>query len=153
MVQECNAYPQEIISLFVDNELDPDQAKEVSNHVRICLICADQAAKFQKLGQVFEAHATQALAKTIPVLVTDRAHGKPHGKHLSLPARLFNSMNLYVKLASLVAVAFLLILAVFQNPSQIGPSAIVKSLDTTASSVMIIETPTEKHTIIWFSET
>lgn len=153
MAKKCHQYSQEIISLFVDNELDPNKTEEVSSHVRLCRDCADQAAKFRKLGRVFDTHATQQLAqvKAVPLIRTARPIKSAQG----ILGRLFRGMtgHLYVKLASLAAVATLLILAFFQGPSQVGPSAIVKSLDTTASSVMIIETPTKKHTIIWFSET
>ena len=153
MAKKCNQYSQEIISLFVDNELDPDKTEEVLSHVRLCQDCTDQVTKFRKLSRVFDAHTTQQFAQVKAVFIIRRA--RPFTIDQGILGRLFKGMrdHLYVKLASLAAVATLLILAVFQGPSQIGPSAIVKSLDTTASSVMIIETPTEKHTIIWFSET
>lgn len=64
-----------------------------------------------------------------------------------------------VKLASLGTAALVLAVALLpwagdppldQAPE---PSAIVKSVDTNGSSVMIIETTNTRHTIIWFSET
>ncbi len=62
--------------------------------------------------------------------------------------------NIYLKLASIAAI-LMISLYTFQGglftPS--GPSAIVKSVDTDFTSVMIIETQNKKHTIIWFSET
>jgi hypothetical protein len=105
--------------------------------------------------QVAQAQVAQALIAQASSLNMGKKFSSP-GKHNGPIARFFGSPtdHLYIKLASLTAVAALLILIVFQPPPpQLSPSAIVKSLDTNASSVMIIETLKEKHTIIWFSET
>jgi len=149
MTQQCSKYTQKFISRFVDNELDPARTMEFSFHLKNCQDCAKLVTKFQKLGIVFNTHVATQIAQASPVdlATTPLDYEKPNG--------LFGRMtdHLYIKLASLTAVAALLILAVFQGAPPAGPSAIVKSLDTNASSVMIIETIKEKHTIIWFSET
>jgi anti-sigma factor RsiW len=149
MTQQCNKYTEKFISRFVDNELDPARTMEFSSHLGDCPDCAEVVAKFQKLGIVFNTHAARQIARVSPVdmATTPLDCAKPTG--------IFGRMtdHLYIKLASLTAVAALLILAVFDGAPPVGPSAIVKSLDTNASSVMIIETIKEKHTIIWFSET
>ena len=157
MTQQCSKYTEEFISRFVDNELDPVGTMEFSSHLGDCQDCAEVVAKFQKLGTLFNTHInthinTHAARQIARVSRVDMAttlldYAKPTG--------IFGRMtdHLYIKLASLTAVAALLILAVFQGAPPVGPSAIVKSLDTNASSVMIIETIKEKHTIIWFSET
>lgn len=157
MTQKCSKYTEEFISRFVDNELDPARTMEFSSHLGDCRDCAKLVAKFQKLGTIFNTHInTQinthaarqiALLSPVDMATTHFDYAKPTG--------LFGRMtdHLYIKLASLTAVAALLILVVFDGAPPVGPSAIVKSLDTNASSVMIIETIKKKHTIIWFSET
>lgn len=149
MTEQCSKYTEKFISRFVDNEVDPVRSMEFSSHLGKCPDCAKIVARFQKLGVVFNTHAERQIALVSPMEIAAKPldYGKPTG--------LFGRMtdHLYIKLASLTAVAALLILAVFQGTPSTGPSAIVKSLDTNASSVMIIETIKEKHTIIWFSET
>ncbi len=156
MKQQCSKYTQKFISRFIDNELDPARTKKFSSHLGHCPDCADQVARFQKLSIIFNEYATTQVAqsKVSPMDMAANSlslgSGKSHG--------IFNRFgmltdHMYIKLASLTAVAALLILAVFHGSAPTGPSAIVKSLDTNASSVMIIETQKEKHTIIWFSET
>jgi anti-sigma factor RsiW len=150
MKKPCSKYNKAIISQFVDKELDPVKTVELSAHLETCPDCADQVARFQTLGIVFNTHSAKQIAQASPL---DMA---PHPLGAGKPNGLFGWVtdHLYVKLASLTLVAALMILAVFQGTSPpTDPSAIVKSLDTNASSVMIIETLTEKHTIIWFSET
>lgn len=143
------------MSQFVDGELDLEKTEAVSSHVTHCRACADQVASLQKLSRVFKDHTTRQTAQIkmahIPGAVGPGEPRTPLGRLEPV----FRGMtgHLLLKLASLAAVAIFLILAVSQDSPQMGPSAIVKSLDTTASSVMIIETPIEKHTIIWFSET
>jgi len=156
MTQQCSRYTQKIIGQFVDNELAPDKTMELSSHIEHCQDCAGQAARLRKLSAVFNSHVTTQADKINfsprNMAATPIDHGKAHGFFV----RFFGGItdHLYIKLASLGAVAALLILAVFQGaPPPVSPSAIVKSLDTNASSVMIIETLREKHTIIWFSET
>lgn len=148
MKKPCSKYTKEIISQFVDNELDPASTMELSSHLGICPDCAELVARFQTIGIVFSNHAATQAAQISPLAPHPLDPGKPGG--------LFGWTidHLAIKLASLTAVAVLMILAVFQwTPPPGDPSAIVKSLDTNASSVMIIETLSEKHTIIWFSET
>jgi anti-sigma factor RsiW len=149
MTQQCSKYTERFISRFVDNELDPVRTMEFSSHLADCPDCAQTAARFQNLGVVFNAHTQRQIAR---VSCLETASNFPDDKK---PTGRWGKItdHLYIKLASLTAVAALLILAVFQGTPPAGPSAIVKSLDTNASSVMIIETIKEKHTIIWFSET
>jgi RNA polymerase sigma-70 factor (ECF subfamily) len=60
-------------------------------------------------------------------------------------------------LVAAASLAALFVIAVFaltnDGPAIAGPSAIVKSIDTDYTAVMIFETPETHHTIIWYSET
>ena len=149
MTQQCSKYTEKFISRFVDNELDTANTMEFSSHLGSCPDCEKTVARFENIGIVFNTHAQRQIARVSSMATTST--GLDYKKSTGLFGRMTD--HLYIKLASLTAVAALLILAVFQTTPPTGPSAIVKSLDTNASSVMIIETLTEKHTIIWFSET
>ncbi len=155
MSPPCRQYTPEFISQFVDGELDLEKTEAVSSHVTHCRACADQVASLQKLARVFNDHTTRQMALVKMAHIPGAARPGFGVAPMGSLGPLFRGMTDHwtLKLASLAAMAIFLILAVSQDPSQMGPSAIVKSLDTTASSVMIIETPIEKHTIIWFSET
>jgi len=149
MTHQCSKYTEKFISRFVDNELDPANTMEFSSHLESCPDCGETVARFENIGLVFNTHAQRQIARVSSMATAST------GLEYKKPTGLFGRMtdHLYIKLASLTAVAALLILAVFQTTPPTAPSAIVKSLDTNASSVMIIETIKEKHTIIWFSET
>ncbi len=154
MTQKCSKYTEKFISQFVDNEWGPAKTLEFSSHLDHCPDCAGQVARLQKLANVFEAHTTaQVQQKTSYMAMEHPGFARGILNRFNRFIRGGMTDHLYIKLASLTAVAVLLILAVFQGNTPMGPSAIVKFLDTNASSVMIIETEKEKHTIIWFSET
>ncbi len=154
MTRHCSKYTEKFISQYIDNELDSARSMEFSSHLGNCPGCTGKVNDFKRLSIVFNNHTATQVAQASSL---DMAKKFPNpGKHNGPVARFFGSLSdhLYIKLAFFTAVASLLILIVFQPPPpQLSPSAIVKSLDTNASSVMIIETLKEKHTIIWFSET
>jgi hypothetical protein len=169
MTRHCSKYTEKFISQYIDNELDSARSMEFSSHLGNCPDCKEKVNDFKRLSIVFNNHTetqvaqaqvaqaqvAQAQVAQASSLNMAKKFSNP-GKHNGPFARFFKSPtdHLYIKLASLSAIAALLILIVFQPPPpQVSPSAIVKSLDTNASSVMIVETLNEKHTIIWFSET
>lgn len=154
----CKAYSQEFISRFVDNEVTADDHEAFTRHMAQCHSCAQKEAKFRQITQGFQQHvSTQATAinRQMSHTTMDR---KPSmlKRFLSLfsgPSG--RSQRFGIKLASLGAAALIIVVAVFPwtKETQPGPSAIVNSVDTYGSSVMIIETADTQHTIIWFSET
>ncbi|RLC03009.1 MAG: hypothetical protein DRH34_06420 [Deltaproteobacteria bacterium] len=148
MKKTCSRYRSEDISRFVDNELSQARYHELAKHLRDCPDCRSLVEKYKNLTVMFNDHAGHTGLKIDPaalkqnlVLTTQSSLKKILG-------------NIYLKLASIAAI---LIISLFWFQGGMfrstGPSAIVTSVDTDFSSVMIIETQKKKHTIIWFSET
>ena len=156
MEKTCNAYTPEDISRFVDNELPHNLYHALAQHLNLCSDCSRLAKEYRTLSAVFTDHADQEILKIDPtklkqklVLTIQNSEKKSLGNTFG-----FFGKNIYLKLASIAAI-LMISLFTFQGGlfDPIGPSAIVKSIDTDFASVMIIETQKEKHTIIWFSET
>lgn len=155
------------MSLFVDHALSKEQAMALSAHAETCPSCAKRIEQLQTMGQSFERHAQGYADKSrsIQVPLADPVKGSIRNRVQAL-FEFFRTPVL--RRASITALVFILTLSFFQMnagkspgpaldkgssglPSA-APSAIVKTVDTESSSVMIFETEKEKHTIIWFSE-
>ncbi|NOX35880.1 MAG: hypothetical protein GXP56_19490 [Deltaproteobacteria bacterium] len=156
MKKTCSRYTPEKISRFVDNELSQDQYYAVSQHIIHCPDCNRLAGQYKSLSAVFNDHADQQKLQINPDRLRQKLlQNTPCSKKNLLGNILvFFSKNIYLQLAS-IAVILIICLFSFQGSlfGPTGPSAIVTSVDTDFTSVMIIETQKEKHTIIWFSET
>ncbi len=157
MKDDCPTYSLEHLSLFADGELPQKDANDLEAHLLTCSACTRRLENLSEINHCFDGHV-RALTKqeNQPVSVTG-AWPWPKGRFKNLFGRATNPLSL--KLASLGAMALIAMVAVFNIPmhdnpipSGASPSAIVKSVDTDSSSVMILETETDKHTIIWFSE-
>lgn len=78
-----------------------------------------------------------------------------HGKQPFFSNQFFNTRKFYLQLTSVAAIILVSISMIYlqKEPSfSGGPSAIITSVDGDISSVMILETQEEKHTIIWYKE-
>lgn len=160
MAEPCKKYSSEQISRFVDRELSNETLKAIEDHQKTCTQCRDLIVSYQAFGKQFSDHADQKITAIDP----EKIKAGLESKRTARPGLFkgWTRQNIYLKLASIVAIVGIS-LAVFQSipgtrlrpagpEALIEPSAIVKSLDTDFSSVMIIETQKQKHTIIWYSE-
>jgi len=147
----CNRYSEEFISRFVDQEVTPFDHSTFIRHMNDCQDCAELESKFRLMTSGFERHVdsqTLRIKKESPPISFE--------KQLAWKNRY---RNLTLKLASLGTAALIFTVALLPwagDPARDRihePSAIVNSVDTYGSSVMIIETVNTQHTIIWFSET
>ncbi|WP_022664573.1 anti-sigma factor family protein [Desulfospira joergensenii] len=166
----CSAYSLKTLSLFADNELSEEETQTLSLHIQSCPLCADRVDRFRGMDRAFDLYAQDRTDRTRPVQISmDRlAPSSFKDRFQTLFGILKNPTAL--RLASITAAALIISLALFQMntdkspgpdmgpialpgiaPSA-APSAIVKTVDTESSSVMILETEIGKHTIIWFSE-
>ncbi|WDP89647.1 MAG: zf-HC2 domain-containing protein [Desulfobacter sp.] len=144
----CTAYSEEFISRFVDNEVSSYKRDAFIRHMAGCPDCAAKEAAYRQLSLGVSRHIdaqAQRIQNELPPISVRRTT-RPGGRR--------RSRGFTLKLASLGTAALILAVAVFpwtRTPIN-EPSAIVNSVDTTGSSVMIIDTPDTRHTIIWFSE-
>lgn len=161
----CSQYTEETISRYVDRELPSDEMAAVTDHLADCRACRRQVETLRMVTDIFDSRTDRIVADQPPVPVP--APGPSFRERLTEWLTAAFGRHRYLKLASLAVVALVTTLAVFQGisdpPGQAGPgpagtglhdpSAIVKSVDTDYSSVMILETEGRQHTIIWLSET
>ena len=153
MTKPCSQYTTEQISRFIDKELPDDQYQTLLRHQETCPACRECIETYTRAGQIFAAQVQGRVDALDPDALPDRLtpYFENNLSERQRPSGSWFGKNIYLKLASIVAILVIGTIAFQDQPS--GPSAIVKSIDTDYSSVMIIETQKEKHTIIWFSET
>jgi len=149
MKKTCSMYMSEDLSRFVDNELSQSRYHELAKHLHHCSDCSRLVEQYKTLSVMFNEHADNKGLKLDPDALKQNFVEATQSSQTKIPG------NIYLKLASIAAI-LMISLFWFQGGmfrSTEGPSAIVTSVDTDFSSVMIIETQKKKHTIIWFSET
>jgi hypothetical protein len=156
MKKSCSQYTPEDISMFVDNELARDKYQGLVQHLEQCSHCSSLVKNYKTLSAAFKNYTQSKIPEIDSARVKqklDQAIQNSENKPLKNIFGLFGK-NTYLKIASIAAI-LMITLFTFQNElfTPTGPSAIVKYVDTDFSSVMIIETQKEQHTIIWFSET
>jgi Putative zinc-finger len=157
MENKCDLYTSKDISRFIDGELSSEKRRSIEHHLSICTDCNRLVDSYESVSLVFSRHADRQSMGSSVILGLERrlektvlhSQEKPSGKISGLFGK-----NIYLKLASILAV---LMIGLFPFDEDLlndssGPSAIVNSIDAEYTSVMIIETQEEKHTIIWFSE-
>jgi len=156
MKKPCNKYGTEEISRFVDNELPRNQYHELAQHLHHCPDCRLIVERCKSISAVFNDHAGQQGLKIDPAELKQKLNSTIQNSQKKSFENIFGFLgkNIYLKLASITAILMIGLFA-FQGSlfDPAGPSAIVTSVNTDFSSVMIFETQKEKHTIIWFSET
>ncbi len=157
MKTKCSKYTPKDISRFVDNELFEDQCKTLAQHIEQCPHCSQLSMHYRTLSIAFNDHVREKQDLKINKAVLEQKFNsviqnnekKPWGNIFG-----FSKKFIVVKLAG-IAMISLISLFTFQKVlfTPMGPSAIIKYVDTDYSSVMIIETQKKQHTIIWFNET
>lgn len=156
MKKSCGQYTPEDISMFVDNELSRDKYQGLVQHLEQCPHCSSLVKNYKTLSVAFKSHTQSEISQIDSARVKqklDQTIQNSENKPLKNSFGLFGK-NTYLKIASIAAI-LMITLFTLQNKlfTPTGPSAIIKYVDTDFSSVMIIETKKEQHTIIWYSET
>lgn len=156
MTKTCGRYTEQEMSRFIDGELPRQQLLQIRQHLDVCPACQDLAEKFRDVTQTFNELAE------LPGMVIDparlyRTMEKPAEKSGRLSIGRFFSRPARPLLAAAASIAALFLISVVALKHDVispaGPSAIVTSIETEYTAVMILETPDNHHTIIWYSET
>ena len=146
----CDA---ELISRYIDNELDDDELAGVKTHITDCASCRKRFDDYDKIGARLNSlikTRTAVTAGTFENKVTEAIRKKNnagfHGwKDVIFSKRMWAPVGLAVSIT-------LMFMFFSSNPAPIGPTAIVSSLSGSGSSVVILETTETRQTIIWYSE-
>ena len=149
---ECD---EELIDRYFDGELSLKEHDRISRHLKDCPSCQKTLQNNQAISTVFrdnlKREVSQADFGVLETRVLDQIRQKenPWWERIT---KLFFSNKLLIP-ATAVA-ALILFFAITREPTTIsGPSAIIEAFSGEVSSVMIIETPKSRQTIIWYKET
>ncbi len=149
-----------VLHRFFDNELGPEEHARTREHVRQCPSCQESLQKNRSLSDLFVRSVEKAVSQTnfdaLEKQVLSRVESgkrkKEKGKRKK--ENLFSgfSRRILVPAAAMAGIVLLVFSLTGPPESAPGPSAIINSFTGDISSVMIMETPKSRQTIIWFNE-
>ncbi|MEE4365277.1 MAG: zf-HC2 domain-containing protein [Desulfotignum sp.] len=156
MTETCGKYSKKQISRYIDGELPRHQLQQIQQHLDTCPACRDLVAQFLDVSRSFNEMA-ELPGVAIDLTCLYQTMGKPVEKSAKPWTSRFFSKPVRPFLATAVSIAALFFISVYapnhDETVTTGPSAIVTSINTDYTAVMILETPDTHHTIIWYSET
>ncbi|MBW1896198.1 MAG: zf-HC2 domain-containing protein [Deltaproteobacteria bacterium] len=144
-----------LLDRFVDQEVGPEEQAQISEHLGQCPSCQKALQDLRAISTLFKTSMERGILygrlEDLEEQVMTRIHGTRVSWWLRLKELLF-SKKLYIPAAAAAAVALFVYLTMPSAPVR-GPSAIINSFTGEITSVMIIETPRSRQTILWFHET
>ena len=148
---ECD---EELIGRYLDGETSQEEYDRISRHLKDCLSCQKTLRDHQDISTVFkevlQREASQADFAELETRILDQIRQKEGAwwKRISRPVF---SARLLVPASAMAAL--ILFFAITRGPETIaGPSAVIEAFSGEVSSVMIIETPESRQTILWYKE-
>ena len=150
--QSCD---QRLLSRYYDGELDSARHEQVARHLEGCPQCRRELEALARLSAnvtaAVSAAADQAPLEGLDARIIERIRKEAPAaegtwlRRLLLPRRLVP--------AAAVVIAFIAVGLSLRMPDDAAePSAIVESFSGSVSTVMIVETPETRQTILWFEE-
>ena len=142
------------ISQFYDKELGPEDDDRARKHIDSCPICSDTFEDLKDLSERVGVHIFSQYSETDGATAEENVLKGIDRKNIPWWKRgrgTFFSKRTLIPVTTMAA----LIIALFTvlRPAPVpGPSAIISSLTTSMSSVIIMETPKTRQTILWFNE-
>lgn len=149
---ECN---EELIGRYLDGETSQEEYDRISRHLKDCPSCQKILRDHQNISTVFrevlQKEVSQADFADLETRVLGQIRQKKEYPWWERISRLVFSAKLLVP-ASAIAV-LIIFFAITREPATIaGPSAVIEAFSGEVSSVMIIETPKSRQTILWYKE-
>ena len=155
MTRPCGRYSEKQISRFVDGALSRQALEQIRQHLDTCSACRDLADQFREVTKTFDELAAQPGRAIDPdrlYRAMQETEKKPAESRTSgFFSRRFRPLLAAASVAALVIIGGIALIDNTIRPD--SPSAIVTSIDTEYTAVMIFETPDTHHTIIWYSDT
>jgi len=147
----------EMLSRFFDNELESDEHTLTDAHLSTCSECRKTLSEYQRLSGFFAGGFQKAVLHHSHPDMLETALLNRIRKTRPRPMTKFSSLLTSGRVLIPAAAALGLFLFFYFSPDipipVAGPSAIINSFSGDTSSVMIMETPESRQTIIWFNET
>lgn len=142
----------DLISRYLDKELDGDGLERVKAHIAGCDSCSARLSDYNKIGADLNSSLcsqstaiTGELVDSVVKSIRKKKRSWLRGwKDYILTKRTLVPVGL--------AMSISIMALIFSSNTPTGPSAIIASLSGSGSSVMIMETSETRQTILWFSE-
>jgi hypothetical protein len=153
-----------LLNRFMDGELSVAEHHRVAAHVESCPDCLKLLDETRRLSSLLKIGVQQAAEKVdsreMERMISSRVleyrqSGKTAGNWswLPLPTGLIIPKRIFLPAAATIAALAVVVLTLLGRPDSLTrPSAIVQSFQGSVTSVMILETPRSRETILWFSE-
>ena len=140
-----------LMERYFDHELNPEDRARAEAHLTICPACRRLLEKNRLVAEIFRSDPAAVLTEgekaALEVQVLARASRHSWDVWDWLKAKRL------VPLAAATALLVAVFSYLLEPAPPSGPSAIVNSFQGDVSSVVILETPDNHNTIIWFVET
>lgn len=164
MKNEQTSCDQALLNRFMDGEVTSEEHRRVTVHLEHCPACRKALDENRRLSHLLQAKVRRTLDdadlqeietgvyRRLDAYREKRKHAGgalrwPLPVHLTLPKRVL------LPAAVGVAAVVMMVVVLFSRPGPVtSPSAIVQSFQGSVTSVMILETPISRETILWFSE-
>ncbi|MBN1831081.1 MAG: zf-HC2 domain-containing protein [Deltaproteobacteria bacterium] len=144
----------ELISRYYDGELGRVERSQVESHILVCSSCKKMLEDLKTISSQYGAHlARQPIGidtRETEEHVLDRLR-REETPWWAKVKETFLSKKILVSATATACVALLLI-TVLRVPVPDSPSAIVASVSGDVSSIIILEIPETRQTILWFNE-
>ena len=143
-----------LLARLFDRELGRDEAARVGRHLKNCPSCQKELRENEVISSLFKASLDDQLSRIDLSDLEPRVLELIQRKMVPWRMRLrdlFVSKRFLVPATAIATI--LLFFCLTRPPGNVsGPSAIVDSFTGETSSVIILETPRTRQTILWFSE-
>ena len=143
-----------LLARLFDRELGLDEAARVGRHLKNCPSCQKELRENEDISTLFKAGLDDQLSRIDLSDLEQRV--LEHIQRNRVPwwmrlRELFVSKRFLVPATAIATI--LLLFSLTRHPVTVsGPSAIIDSFTGEISSVIILETPRSRQTILWFSE-
>ncbi len=146
---------QTMLSRYIDDELGSDDHHRVSEHIKNCPACRMTIRENRLIKETFKNKIDKELSgvsfddlhKKVITRIREKEKNRLSDLHNWItPKKLFFSLPIAAVLILIISISF------FNTNYTTDPSAIVNSINTKNSSVMILETQESHMTVIWFNE-
>ena len=153
MTESLKKCSPELLSLYLDRELDDEQYSRVKRHIRECQACKKELEDLSSLSRRIHVFMNDQSLPANSHIIKDPVLKKILENENNVFERIKNILSLKKIIIPATGMAVIVLLSlIFLQPNNIGPTAIVESVSGDVSSIYILETPGTRQTILWFNE-
>jgi len=154
MIEKQGACDPMLLNRYFDGEVGRDEQARIEAHLSVCAACRSQLQRNRVIGAQMRMVAEQRLAAVEKTYLENRLLEQAGERRFRRRGGAKWLLRFRWLIPAGAAMGALLLLSTLftGSDSTNGPSAIVTSFQGDYSSLMIVETPGTRSTIIWFDE-